>query len=89
MIDSTIVRAHASSSGYKKASYQEQALGGSVGGFSTKIHALVDSLGHPIKFFLSPGQKHESTIALELIKAIIGVKFLLIKPMIVTYLENN
>lgn len=76
MIDSTVVRAHACSSGYQKNSLQEQALGSSAGGFSTKIHALVDSLGHPIKFLLSPGQKHESTLALELTKPIVGAKVL-------------
>ena len=68
MIDSTVVRAHACSSGYQKNSLQKQALGSSAGGFSTKIHALVDSLGDLIKFLLSPGQKHESTLALELTK---------------------
>ena len=76
MVDSTVVRAHTCSSGYKKHSQYEQALGGLVGGFLTKIHALVDSLGHPIKFLLSPGQKHESTFALELTKPIVGAKVL-------------
>lgn len=76
MIDSTVVRAHACSSGYQKNSLQEQALGSSAGGFSTKIHALVDSLGHPIKFLLSPGQRHESLFAAELTKPILGAKVL-------------
>jgi transposase len=54
MIDGSIVRAHACASGYKKNSQSQQALGRSRGGFTTKIHALVDALGLPIKFLLTP-----------------------------------
>ncbi|XP_054709424.1 ribosomal RNA small subunit methyltransferase H-like [Uloborus diversus] len=53
MIDATIVRAHACSSGYIKGNQEEAALGRSRGGFSTKIHALVDALGNPFKFILT------------------------------------
>jgi transposase len=38
---------------------QDQAIGRSRGGLSTKIHALVDALGNPIAFKLSPGQAHD------------------------------
>lgn len=54
MIDSTIVRAHASSAGYGKQN--EQGLGRSKGGFSCKIHAKVDALGNPLQFAVTPGQ---------------------------------
>ncbi len=40
MIDATIVRAHACSSGYIKGNQEEAALGRSKGGFSTKIHGV-------------------------------------------------
>ncbi len=70
MIDETIVRAHACSAGYKKDSQYENALGRSKGGFTTKIHALVDALGNPLKFILTPGQKHDVTQADDLIKDI-------------------
>lgn len=70
MIDATIVRAHACSAGYKKDSQNENALGRSKGGFTTKIHALVDGLGNPLKFILTPGQKHDVTQADALIKDI-------------------
>jgi transposase len=63
MIDATIVRAHACSAGYGKNSQAEQALGRSKGGFTTKIHALVDALGNPLKFLLTSGQRHEITQA--------------------------
>ncbi|MBI2345190.1 IS5 family transposase [Candidatus Dependentiae bacterium] len=66
MIDSTIVRAHACSAGYGKNSQEKEALGRSKGGFSTKIHALVDALGNPLKFSLTAGQRHDITQALPL-----------------------
>jgi uncharacterized protein (DUF934 family) len=68
MIDATIVRAHACSSGYGKDTQDTQALGRSRGGFTTKIHALVDVLGNPLKFILTPGQRHEITQASALIQ---------------------
>ncbi len=41
----------------KKA--DEQAIGRSRGGLSTKIHALGDVLGNPLAFLLTGGQAHE------------------------------
>ena len=49
MIDATIIRSHACAAGYKKNAQSQEALGRSKGGFSTKIHALVDALGNPLK----------------------------------------
>ena len=76
MIDGSIVRAHACASGCKKNSQEEQALGRSKGGFTTKIHALVDALGLPLKFILTPGQASEIKQAPELIKDIKGANIL-------------
>ena len=60
MIDSTIVRAHQHSAGAaKKDGGGDEAIGRSRGGLSTKIHALVDALGNPTGFALSPGQAHD------------------------------
>jgi transposase len=42
----------------KKAD-QDEAIGRSRGGLSTKIHTLVDALGNPIDFFLTGGQVHD------------------------------
>jgi len=67
MIDATIVRAHACSAGYGKESQEEEALGRSKGGFTSKIHSLVDSLGNPLRFILTPGQRHDVTQAKKLI----------------------
>ena len=53
IIDSTIIRAHPCAGGALKTSggQASQALGRSRGGFSTKIHIAVDSLGH-ITFYV-------------------------------------
>jgi hypothetical protein len=37
----------------------DQAIGRSKGGLSTKIHALVDALGNLLRFLLTPGQAHD------------------------------
>jgi transposase len=38
---------------------EDQAIGRSRGGLSTKIHALVAALGNPLAFILTPGQVHD------------------------------
>jgi len=70
LIDGSVIRAHACASGYQKDSQEEQALGRSKGGFTTKIHALVDALGLPIRFILTPGQSSEIKQAPKLIEGI-------------------
>jgi len=52
------------------------SLGRSKGGFTTKIHALVDGLGLPVKFILTPGQSSEIKQAPELIQGIKGANIL-------------
>ena len=37
----------------------QQAIGRSRGGLSTKIHALTDALSHPTRFLLTPGEAHD------------------------------
>ncbi len=63
MIDSTIVRAHQHAAGGQ----QNQAVGRSRGGFSTKIHVLADALGNPMKFILTGGKKSDFLQALSVI----------------------
>ena len=46
---------------------EDQALGRSRGGFSTKIHIAVDALGNPVDFLLTGGQKADVTQAEPLI----------------------
>ena len=46
---------------------EDQAIGRSKGGLSTKIHAMVDALGNPLAFFLTSGQAHDLQGADELL----------------------
>lgn len=43
-------------------------MGRSRGGFSTKIHAVVDTKGRPLHIEITPGQQHESTVAQQLLE---------------------
>ena len=45
-----------------------QAIGRSRGGATTKIHALVDADGQPVRLVLSEGQQHDIMQAPELLK---------------------
>jgi transposase len=45
----------------------QQALRRSRGGFSTKIHALVDALGNPLRFHLTGGNVSDIAAAPELL----------------------
>lgn len=65
MIDSTIVRAHHRAAGYGKQA--EEGLGRSRGGFTSKIHAIVDALGNLLRFSITPGQTHDITQASKLL----------------------
>jgi len=65
MVDSTIVRAHQHATCIKHGA--DEGLGRSRGGLTTKIHAVVDANGLPIKLALSPGHQHDSLSAAELL----------------------
>lgn len=43
----------------KKSEQEEQSVGKSRGGLSTKIHAAADALGNPIRFIITAGQASE------------------------------
>ena len=64
MLDGSIVKVHqdATRSCLNKPN---EAIGASVGGLSTKIHAKVDAFGQLLKIILSPGQAHESQFVFE------------------------
>lgn len=51
----------------KNGGTENQALGRSRGGFSTKIHITVDALGNPLRLHLTPGQTHDIAEAEALI----------------------
>ena len=47
---------------------QHKAVGRTRGGLNTKLHVIVDGLGNPVEFLLSPGNDHDSIHAIELLK---------------------
>ena len=63
-IDGSIVKAHQHSSG---AAHDEQAIGKSRGGNSTKIHWVVDAHGLPVDFEITGGQVNDIKVAPEVI----------------------
>lgn len=63
MLDTTIVRVHQHGSCGKKTPASD--VGRSRGGLTTKIHALVDGKGLPIRLALSAGQEHDSVAAIH------------------------
>lgn len=56
LLDSSVIRAHQHAAG-AAGGQDNQALGRSRGGFSTKIHVAVNGVGDPVKIQLSPGQE--------------------------------
>lgn len=52
-------------------------MGRSRGGLTTKIHALTDGRGRPLKLALSPGQSHDSLGAAMLLPGLEDAVFLL------------
>ncbi len=70
LIDSIVVCAHPCAAGapQKKGGQAKQALGKSVGGFRTKIHASVDALGNSLRLLLTGGLRGDATQAIALLE---------------------
>ncbi|WP_288990228.1 IS5 family transposase [uncultured Sphingopyxis sp.] len=66
MIDSTSIRAHQQAATGKKGD-RDHCLGRSRGGLTTKIHAVVDAQGLPIRLGLTAGQAHDGPAAYHLL----------------------
>lgn len=65
MIDTSTVRVH--QHGACITRNQRQSMGRSRGGLTSKMHALVNSNGLPIRLALSPGQAHDVRLAGKLL----------------------
>ena len=50
---------------------QKQDIGLSRGGKNTKIHALVDGLGNPIRLIFTGGEVHDSKEAIPLLEGFV------------------
>ena len=68
MIDTSIVRVH--QHGACIARNRRQSMGRSRGGLTSKIHALVDSNGLPVRLALTPGEAHDSRRAGKLLSCL-------------------
>jgi transposase len=65
MIDTSIIRVH--QHGACVSWNRRQSMGRSRGGLTSKIHALVDANGLPIRLALTPGEAHDIRLARKLL----------------------
>ena len=68
MIDTSIVRVH--QHGACIARNKEQLMGRSRGGLTSKIHAVVDSNGLPVRLALTTGEAHDNRLVLTLLSGL-------------------
>jgi len=68
MIDTSVVRVH--QHGSCIASNKEQRMGCSRGGLTSKIHAVVDTIGLPVLLGLAPGEAHDNRLRSVLVNAL-------------------
>jgi len=65
MIDTSIVRVHQHGACINRN--RRQSMGRSRGGSASKIHALVDTNGLPVRLALTPGEAHDNRPARKLL----------------------
>lgn len=65
MIDTSIVRVHQHGACIDRN--RKQCMGRSRGGLTSKIHALVDANGLPVRLALTPGEAHDNRLAGKLL----------------------
>jgi transposase len=65
MIDTSIVRVHQHGSCITRN--RRQSMGRSRGGLTSKIHAVVDSNGLPVRLALTAGEAHDNRLAAKLL----------------------
>ena len=65
MIDTSIVRVH--QHGARMAGNRKQQMGRSRGGLTSKVHAVVDANGLPVRLGLSPGEAHDDSLCWALL----------------------
>ena len=67
MIDTSVVRVH--QHGACIAGNKQQDMGRSRGGLTSKIHAVVDANGLPVRLGLTPGEAHDNRLCSVLLAA--------------------
>src|SRR6516162_3496077 len=68
MIDTSIVRVHQHAACI--ARNRSQSMGRSRGGLTSKIHAVVDTNGLPVRLGLTAGEAHDNRLALKLLSCL-------------------
>ena len=69
MIDTSIVRVHQHAACI--ARNKKQSMGRSRGGLTSKIHAVVDTNGLPVRLGLTAGEAHDNRLALKLLSRLV------------------
>ena len=77
------MRAPQHSAGAQKLG-EDQTIGRSRGGLSTKIHTLLDALGNPIGFHLTGGEAHDLVGADHLLPEMQAEALIANKPLMPT-----
>jgi IS5 family transposase len=75
MIDTSLVRVH--QHGACVADNDQQDMGRSRGGLTSKIHAEVDAHGLPVHLALTPGEAHDNRLCSVLLGALLPKTMLL------------
>src|SRR5262252_2312875 len=75
MIDTSVVRVH--QHGACIADNNQEAMGRSRGGLTSKIHAVVDTNGLPVHLALTPGEAHDNRLCSVLLSALLPQTMLL------------
>lgn len=66
LLDGSVVRAHQHAAG--AIGGDDEALGRSRGGLSTKIHAATDACGRPLHIMVTGGERHDVIAAPDLVR---------------------
>ena len=69
MINSSPIRVHQHAANGKKA-LRPRCMGRSLGGLTTKIHALVNAMGLPVTLKLTEGQAHDGRSAEDMFDSV-------------------
>ncbi len=70
-IDATYLKAHRTASGLRaKKGGRGRLIGRTKGGMNTKLHAVTDAIGRPIRFFMTAGEVSDYTGARALVSSL-------------------
>jgi transposase len=75
MIDTSVVRVHQHGACIADSNHQD--MGRSRGGLTSKIHAVVDTHGLPVRLAVTPGEAHDNRLCSVLLSALLPQTMLL------------